>query len=212
MRYLAIIFIIVLSCAPKEPLYENDYARITDYQIKADKITPHGIAVDQSGFEINLLIIDLMIDKTERCLLDHFSEIAPFCEKQKNLCQEISRDSNHPEFWKCHDIAIGCSKYKRVEKGLDRSAIEIKIATDWRLACDQKTMVFPCGIDPKPCHDKGIEPTLDCPCSCRSTIQDSDIITTPQFQILAGELVRLTTGFNNPWNVPPISTCANIIP
>lgn len=91
-----------------------------------------------------------------------------------------------------------------------RRQFKIKIAPDWHYACDGQTMVFPCRINPNACRNKGLEPTPECPCSCHSTIQDFDIITTPQLIVLAGELVRLTTGFNNPWNVPPITSCVNI--
>lgn len=212
MRTCLIMGIFFLACANDAPLYQNNYARNTDYKIAPETVTPHGVAVDRSGFEVELSDIDLVIDRAEVCLAKHFAEIDPYCVEQKKHCQPILKEHSHSEFWKCYDIMVGCNKYDRVKNGFDRSRFRVKIAPDWRYACDGQTMVFPCGVDPKPCRDKGLEPTPECPCSCRSTIQDSDIITTPQLIILAGELVRLTTGFNNPWNVPALENCANIIP
>ena len=212
MRICLALGILLLACAQYTPMYQNDYARITDYKIDPDTVTPHGVDVDRSGFEVDLALIDTVVDKTEGCLAEHFDKLIPYCVEQKELCQPILKDRQHSEFWKCYDIIVGCNTYVRVKNGFKRSDFKIKITPDWHYACDGQTMVFPCGIDPKACVAKGLEPTPECPCSCRSTLQDYDIITTPQFQVLAGELVRLTTGFNNPWNVPPLSSCANISP
>lgn len=212
MHRATVLSFILMSCAPDTPLYRNHYARITDYKIEPNVTTPRGVLVDQSGLAIELSNVDLAIDRAEACVAEHFLEIAPFCALEKERCQPILKNRDHPEFWPCYDIVVGCNRHHRVKNGFERSLFRVKIAPDWRYACDGQTMVFPCGISPQACINKGLEPTPECPCSCRSTIQDSDIITTPQLVILAGELIRMTTGFNNPWDVPALAACANIIP
>lgn len=212
MRHLVISCFLVLACLPEQPVYQNNYARITNYPIQTDKITSRGVRLDQSGFVIDLIMVDAVIDQAERCLAKNFEAIALFCEQEKMVCQEIMKNNADARFWKCYDLMTGCNKYQRTSNGFDRSMFRVKIAPDWHYACNGQTMVFPCGVDPAACLAKGLEPTVECPCSCRSTIQDSDIITTPQLVILAGELIRLATGFNNPWNVPMLESCANISP
>lgn len=212
MRILLALATLLIACGKDAPIYQNDYAKITDYKINPDTETSRGVAIDRSGFAIDIELVDTVINKTEDCLAEHLEELAPFCAEQKERCQPILKNHEYPEFWRCYDITVGCNTYKRIKNGFARKDLGIKIAPDWHYACDQATMVFPCGIDPQACINKGLEPTPECPCSCRSTVQEYTVITTPQFQVLAGELIRLTTGFNNPWNVPPLSSCANIIP
>lgn len=202
------VILLAVSCVANDTCYQNHYARITDYAINSKATTPHGVHVDTSGFTVDLEKIDYIFDSVEQCLLDNFEKIAPFCEEKKTYCREII-DPQLSEYWKCYDLMVGCQNYQRVKNGLDRSCVKIKIAPDWHLSCDDRYMLFPCNIPIQGCLDKGLTPTPECPCSCRSTIQGSDIITTPELVVLSGELVRLITGFNNPWAVEPLKACPN---
>lgn len=209
MHRLAITLLLFMAgCFETHQCYSNDYARITNYEIKPDVHTAKGIGVDTSGHNVDLEKIDQIFDAVEQCLLEHLPKIAPFCEKKKMECQKVNA-KNTREFWTCYDLLVGCENYHRVKSGINRDCIKIKIAPDFRASCGGQYKVFPCRVPEQGCLDKGLMPTPECPCSCRSTIQDSDLITTPDFAVLSGELVRLLTGFNNPWTVDPLKTCLN---
>lgn len=208
MHRVCLIIILAFSCLANDTFYQNNYARVTNYPIHLNATTAHGVRVDTSEFPVDLKKIDYIFDSVEQCLMDNFLKIAPFCAEIKIYCQNIT-NSKHPEFWKCYDLLIGCQNYQRVKNGIDRQYIKVKIAPDWHYSCDENYMLFPCKIPIQGCLDKGLTPTPECPCSCRSTIQGSDIITTPELVILSGELVRLVTGFNNPWKMEPLKDCLN---
>ena len=202
MRRLSLICILAICCVASDTPYQNHYRRVTNYAIRADATTPHGVQVDTSGFEVNLERIDYIFDFVEQCLADNFPKIAPFCEDVKNQCQGDTG-------WRCYDFLIGCENYERIKDGIDRRAIKVKVAPDWHYSCNHEYAIFSCNIPDDGCLAKGLTPTPECPCSCRSTIQGSDLITTPELIALSGELVRLVTGFNNPWTVEPLKACPN---
>ena len=94
-----------------------------------------------------------------------------------------------------------------------RDCLSVVIPDDWYPACEDPTQqVFPCKVSPQLCADKGFEIDPDCvpgqlpdekcpcPCNCRATIQDENvIITAPNLKLYSAELIRMVTGVNNIW-------------
>lgn len=210
MHRLAITLLLFMAgCFEKHLCYPHDYARITDYEIKPDVRTAKGIGVDTSGHNVDLEKIDQIFDSVEQCLMENLDNITAFCQQVEVDCHKYRDRFKGEKFWRCFDSIIGCENYHRVKSGINRDCVKIKIAPDFRASCDGQYKIFPCRVPEQGCLDKGLVPTPECPCSCRSTIQDSDLITTPDFVVLSGELVRMVTGFNNPWAVNPLKTCLN---
>jgi len=100
---------------------------------------------------------------------------------------------------------------------VDRDCLTVLIAPDWYISECSGQQLFPCRINPDICRDKmrrdgmaeeEIEETLlVCPCACRATIQDENVVVaTPNLLLYRAELARMLTGINNPW-IPGISEC-----
>jgi hypothetical protein len=93
---------------------------------------------------------------------------------------------------------------------LNRELFMVYIPDDWYISSCSEEQLFPCTIVEanKPylngrniCEvTKGLKVTEECPCHCRATIQDENIIVTaPNLKIFPQELVRMITGENNPY-------------
>lgn len=162
------IFVLIcfLFCGCDYEGYWNGYMNITDYDINLDAVTPRGIYVDTSGFEIDLEEIDRQVDFLENCL------------QENSIISQIHRE------W-----------------------FVVKIAPDWFVSECSGQQIFPCEMPDSVCENKDLEITEECPCMCRSAIQDENtVVTTPNFYLFRGELARMATGYNNPWFYP-VSGC-----
>ena len=88
---------------------------------------------------------------------------------------------------------------------LDRSQAMVYVPSDVYISPCSGQQLFPCSIveanGRDVCHeDKGLNTSEDCPCNCRSVIQDNSvIITTPDFRLLGMTLVMLMTSEINPY-------------
>ncbi|MDD4476965.1 MAG: hypothetical protein PHY40_02290 [Patescibacteria group bacterium] len=144
--------------------YWSNYSSITDYDVNPDILSPSGILVDTSGFEVDLEELDKQIADLETCL--------------------------------------------RIP--VRRNCLTVKIADDWYQSVCSGQQLFPCNIDSQICYDKDVEPTAECPCACRSMVQNENtIITTPNLYLFRAELARMITGENNIWVIPEITKCMN---
>jgi hypothetical protein len=164
------IILFAIFCGCQEPCYFNHYANVTDYPASPDAQTPEGIAVRTNGQEVDLEKIDALTDYVESCL----------------------------------GIPV------------NRDCLKVVVPNDWFLSCNKQNgefqQVFPCRINPQVCADKGLIINPDCvpgqlpneicpcPCSCRATIQDENVvITAPNLYLYSAELIRMVTGVNNIW-------------
>ncbi|MEA3272143.1 MAG: hypothetical protein U9P90_00570 [Patescibacteria group bacterium] len=195
MRILTIfIFLLfVCGCNPQK-CYYNNYQNITDYGISPNTETPNGIAVDTSEFDVDLEEIDRQVDSLESCLREAFAENSLIDEETA-----VAQD--------CRVDGFGLRREFDLEFTINRDCLIVKIASDWSVSSCSGQQVFPCDINPAVCEAKGIEVTDECPCMCRSMLQDENtVVTTPNLYLFRGELARMVTGCNNPW-FAPISQC-----
>jgi len=97
-----------------------------------------------------------------------------------------------------------------LEMYLKRDCFSVVIPHDVYISPCSGQQLFPCDIDPIHCEEKGIIPTEQCPCNCRATIQDENIIiTTPNLLLFKAELIRMMTGINNIWDRKELVRCIN---
>lgn len=64
MRFIIVILLIGCQTAP---CYQNSYLNVTEYDVRANDITPDGIDVDNSGYEVDLNEIDRIVNEFEEC-------------------------------------------------------------------------------------------------------------------------------------------------
>jgi hypothetical protein len=88
---------------------------------------------------------------------------------------------------------------------LNETCFMVYVPDDWYVSECSGQQLFPCGIVHANNYDickvdKKLDTTKQCPCNCRATIQDENvIITTPNMYLLGMSLVRMMTGMNNPY-------------
>lgn len=161
--------------------YDGNYANVTAYRISPDASSPSGISVDGS---VDLAKLDALTDSVEGCLNSKF----PDGKMPAELVVAAHCLSDH------------------VELHVHRDCLKVKVAPDWHVGC-QGEEVFPCSIDPVLCEAKGFTPTPECPCECRSAIQDNGtIVVTPDLLMYEHDLIRLQTSCNYIW-VPGLQEC-----
>lgn len=176
MRFL-VCFFFLCGCSIDNICYNQHYSNTTNYSVSPNVKTPNGIKVDTTNFIVDLNDIDRRIDEVETCLKQKYPD--------GKLPLEI--------------IQNGHCLYPTFDTNIHRSCLEIKVAPDWHVGCLGEE-IFPCSIDPKYCLAKGITPTQECPCECRSAIQDQNVIViTPDLYLLKGDMIRLQTGCNFIW-------------
>lgn len=188
-KLLALTFFYFCCSCDCYDCYHNYYQNITNYEVNPNTITPGGIQVDTSDFEVDLEEIDRQVDYLENCMQENFS--SPDFEVSGEVLdqQECWNEDLSP------DIIVR------------RDCLIVKIAPDWFVSPCSGQQVFECNIRDSVCEDKGLEITDECPCMCRSTIQDENvIITTPDLYLFRGELGRMVTSCNNPW-FEPVNEC-----
>jgi hypothetical protein len=193
MKYLFIIF---LTACGSNPYARNNYANINGYyqQIDANTKTPEGLAVDTSGFSVDLSAIDAKTDAVVSCLNNLYPG--------GNLPADV--------------VAISNCTYENFDTTIHREWIKVKIATDWHYTpngCptlnEPAQQLFACGLAPgQLCEDKGLPPPTDmCPCCWRGIVQDqSNIITTPNLHLYDETLIRIITSCNVIWSTS-LSSC-----
>lgn len=162
----------------QNPCYFNYYTNVTDYPISSDSRTPEGIAIRTNGQDVDLSKIDALTDYVESCL----------------------------------GIPV------------NRDCLSVVVPADWYDSCEPQDgkiqQVFPCRVSPQLCIDKGLPPDPDCvpgqlpsedcpcPCNCRATIQDENVIVTaPNLRLYSAELIRMVTGVNNIWTDEEVVKC-----
>ena len=95
-------------------------------------------------------------------------------------------------------------------KATSTSCIKVKVPDSLYQSSCSGEWLFPCDVDDQYCRAKGIEPTEECPCDCRATVQDSNVIVTNhKLNLFRAELARMVTACNNPWLVPQLAPCLN---
>lgn len=157
--------------------YNGGFVNVTSYPVTTTEKSPEGIAVDPSGFQVDLADLDHKTDLVEECLREKFPD--------GRLSGDIVTAS--------HCLT------DRIDTTIHRSCLRVKVAPDWHVGC-QGEQVFPCSVDPALCEAKGFTPTAECPCECRSAIQDQDtVVTTPDLRLYANDLLRIVTTCNDIW-------------
>lgn len=175
----------VLACvtfsSPGVPRYLSRLQDVTSYSVSVPSTTPGGV---RYGGALDPAHIDRAVNAVAVCL-ERFQE--PTQEQR---------------------VAMECLPGV-IRRDVDRKAFDVYLADDWRPACrDPKEQTFPCQIGPQGCLAKGLDPTPECPCMCRSVVQSNrTIITTPNLKLFPAELVRLVTGCNVVW-AGPLAECA----
>ncbi len=176
---LALAVLLAAGCEPT--CYDGHYANVTAYPIHASTRTPEGIAVDG---DLDLVELDRKTDAVEACLRGKYPD--------GHLPPELVE-------------AAHCLS-DRVDLDVHRDCLTVKVAPDWHVGC-QGEQQFPCSVDPALCEAKGFTPTPECPCECRSAIQDNDaIVVTPDLRLFDNDLIRLQTSCNFIW-VPGLQEC-----
>jgi len=101
---------------------------------------------------------------------------------------------------------------------IDRRCITVLIPHDWYISECSGEQLFPCFVKDSLCEEKmraegmsneQIEIILaKCPCACRATIQNEEIIVTaPNLKLYKAELARMVTGVNDPWATERTRRC-----
>lgn len=164
------------GCSDEKNCYDNQFADITAFESNPDEITPNGVLVTTNGWITDLERIDLEIAYMEACLemtlkRDCFEVIIPPEIHVSSCSREQLFECDIVEANYRYLLAIGYSE----EVARERSDI-----------CR---------------YDKGLETSDECPCMCRATIQNENIIiTTPNLKLFSAELARMMTGELNVYN------------
>lgn len=161
--------------------YSNYFANVTSYKIVPNATTSKGIKVDTaSNFNTDLEELDRRIDKIEACMLEEMRKLPLLTEQQR---QE----------WQCPDKGF-------IAEELKRECVQIKVVSAVVSECSA-WQLLPVLAPNKLCLDKGVIPTIECPCRWRTVVQDDYRIITPPAMYL-WELPRVMTGCNNIWKSP----------
>jgi hypothetical protein len=180
MRLLsAACALIFTACGDHCP--RNFFQNVTDYRVAPTVSMITGWRIDSDiGFFTALTELDARMDKMDDCVLKVAAGI-------KSL---------NP-IW-------GCIRPLPTQP-FDRSCLIVKVVPPVYSACSTWEHL-PAEADPRFCRDKGLEPTLECPCLWRSAIQDDYVLVTPP-AMYAWDIVRMYTGCNNLWG-SPFAVCA----
>jgi hypothetical protein len=142
-----LLFVFLTGCGSK--CYNNYYFDITNLPVNINLVTPNGINVDTSGYEVDVKRLDNRINNIEKCLL------------------EVSKTEDNKK-WDCLRETIE----------LNRDCFKIKIVPPIYSKCSDWEFIDVLALE-QGCLDKGIIPTTECPCRWRTAIQNSWTIITP---------------------------------
>jgi len=201
MKYVKHIFslasisaLIISACGPHHQSFKRCDPKFyfvdqTNYDVNPKFYTPRNIAVDTSGLDINLNMIDRLTNETEQCLMDTFGNPPTLSPKvaSNGWCQSFT-----------FDLPV------------HRECLVVKVASDWFLSTydyngsKQQQLPYSNGGS---CTDKGLPPGK---CYYRVGIQDNTTIAVPpSFYLYKDGLVRIITGCKNPWYSDPLANCMN---
>lgn len=178
---LGAVVIFVFGCGTN-PYDRNVDQNVVSYAVNYDAHTPEGIPVDTSGQQVSMQEIDTRIDNVITCLTQKYPKGLPSDVMEKSSCL-----------------------YSNIL--IDRTQLGVKVAPDWHetpAQCDTigwgTMQAFPCSVDPQLCRDKGLTPSDECPCECRSAVlNNSIVVTTPNLHLFDDSLIRILTSCNNIW-------------
>ena len=181
--------LLLLHCATDDscPVVYR-YQDQTDYEVNPEFVTPGGIAVDPTGQDVSLTLVDELTDKVENCLIEEFGD---------------------PQLLPPEVVEKGRCRGETFALPISRECLTVKVPDDWVLSCDKTQQLLPAPAPDQLCRDKGLHPTPECPCRWRAGIQDHQtIVVTPSFYLYNDPLIRIVTGCNNPWGHPALARCA----
>ena len=189
---------ILIACTSADPLHKS-YDRCapqhfftdqTNYNVTPTEFTPKNIAVDPSGLNINLSMIDRLTDEVETCLTNTFG-------KDGILPPDVVKDGQ-------------CIRNNTFQLPIHRECLTVKVANDWFLSKYEyggtlhQLLPYTNGGQ---CTDKGLPAGV---CYYRVGIQDNlTIVVPPSFLLYKDGLVRIVTGCYNPWYAPSLAACMN---
>lgn len=184
---LAALLLLASCGAPGGACYGGGYADVTSYPFQETSRTASGIALDDPLGQLDSPEVDRQTAAVEACLRARFPG--------GQLPPDLARRAD----------CLG----DRVDLVAHRACLRVQVAPDWRVGCAGQE-VFPCAVDPALCAAKGLRPTAECPCECRSAIQgDRTVVVTPDLRLYEGDLLRLQTGCNYVW-VPGLEECYGV--
>jgi hypothetical protein len=184
-KTLIVSAVVLTGCPECYSSYTRNY---TAYTVTPDRTNPkYGYGIDDPAHTLNDTVIESIVGKTLACV--------------KSLGQLTIPERDAAECVGGQELTI-------------HSCMTVKVAPDWGYSCrvvnSQQAQVFPCAVPAASCLDKGLVPTVECPCSCRAIIQDNaTIVTVPDVStgVFSAQLITLWTGCVNPWPVPRLATC-----
>jgi hypothetical protein len=158
-----------------------------------------------------LIVMVFLMGCEDPCYTNMFKNITNYSVNPNTSTPSgIDVDSNG--YWV--DVEAIDRKVKEVEECLgteiSRSCLTVVIAPDWYISSCTGVALFPCDMPQSSCDEKNLPQvqTEDCPCACRSILQNFDaIITTPYLENFKGELARLVTGNNGVWYDENVNGC-----
>lgn len=178
-------FLLLTSCMP-DICYpaRGNYQMIEGYDVTPTfRTSSHGFVIDDPKNELNDEVLDRTVSNVVKCLKD----AGPPNKVQRR------------EGWCIGDWTPEI-----------RSCLVIKVAPEWRPSCSGQGEVFSCAAPVESCRAKGLEPTAECPCSCRAAVQGSGmIVTTPNLELVPWRLVELLSGCSQIQNVLKLAECGN---
>lgn len=163
---------------------EADYWNWTSYTTVITHDTPGGIHLDDPQHQLDPARVDRAVKNVVACLAQF--KVQPMSTAELNAAECYGRPT----------LEI-------------RACLVVKVP-DWHPSCrDPKEEVFLCDVPNASCTEKGLTPTVECPCSCRAMIQDNTtLLTTPNMRLFPAYLTTLLTGCNRPWN-NRIASCSS---
>lgn len=178
--------------------YEDDrYANVTHYVTEPNLLTQEGISVRYDGDQTTH-------SRYARSFSDVLAEVDQRTDRVEQCLRRLYPDGKLP----VPVIAEGHCIRSYFEPEVKRECMSVLIAPDSHYGCSGEQL-FPCSVNPQLCIDKGLTITPECPCECRSTIQDNKtIVTTPDMHLYDAELIRLVTGCNMVW-IEGLQECWN---
>lgn len=164
------------ACNPGNQCYpEAQWPNYTAYEVTVTHDTPHGIHLDDPKHELDPDHVDRVVQRVVDCLAPLKDNPLSEAERGEALCYGTPT------------LEV-------------RQCLVVKMAPDWRVSKCTGEQVFPCNVPIESCTSKGQIPTVECPCSCRSIVQDNTVVlATPNMRIFPAYLTTLLTGCFRPW-------------
>ena len=172
----------------------REYNMVPPFETEFTVLTPTGVRIDPSDNEIEMGLVDVIIDRVERCMYDKFNS----GEDTLYIPEDIRR-------------AAYCTSARPTYQ-VDRFKVRIKIpfkvsGWHWSLCSGQQVLSWEAPV--AACASKGVDASVECPCSWRAGVQDNGVIvSTPNLYLFPDWFVRVHFGCLNPWGHPAVAECA----